>query len=53
MSKLKQLIESALKKEDGTVADLGLVPTGHKRPAGDENIISANDEEVLKEKGQK
>lgn len=29
MTKLEQLIESALAKEDGTVADLGLAPTGH------------------------
>lgn len=43
--KLKQLIESALKQEDGTVADLGLVPTGHKRPKDDENIFNVNDEE--------
>lgn len=43
--RLNQLIESALKQEDGTVADLGLVPTGHKRPKDDENIINVNKEE--------
>lgn len=32
MTKLEQLIESALAKEDGTVADLGLAPTGHIEP---------------------
>ena len=49
MSKLKQLIEAALAKEDGTVADLGIVPTGHKRPKNDENIINVNDDEESEE----
>lgn len=40
--KLNRLIEAALKKEDGTASDLGAIPTGHKRPKDDENIIDAN-----------
>lgn len=46
MSNLQRLIESALKKEDGTVADLGAVPTGHKRPKDDENIVNVNEDTI-------
>lgn len=46
MSKLKQLIESALTKEDGTVADLGVIPTGHKRHKHDEHIVSVNEDTI-------
>lgn len=46
MTKLRQLIESALKdkeiiKEDGTIADLGAIPTGH--------IINDKDDDNVEE----
>lgn len=50
MNKLKMLLEIAnkpikQKKEDGTAADLGVVPTGHIRDDEESNIISVNDGE--------
>lgn len=45
MTKLEQLIESALAKEDGTVADLGPAPTGHIEPEKDKKIIDIEEVE--------
>lgn len=49
MKTLKQLLEDAhksIENEDGTVGDLGLVPTGHK-PNQKVDIENISDEDEL------